>query len=517
MCQGLNGHMPKFNNEICENGMTFEDCELAILRHAVDVSEETAKKRTVNTEPIRRMIRVLEDFLVKKKLVCYGGTAINNILPKEAQFYDNDVEIPDYDFYSPTPMEDAIELSNIYHKEGYTDVEAKAGVHYGTFKVYVNFIPIADITLLPEAIFTNIRKEAISIAGILYAPPNFLRMNMYLELSRPLGDVSRWEKVLKRLTILNKYYPLNVPYNCSAVDFQRKMDDISLDNGDSTKKGVSLQETIYFTIRNSFMDQGVIFFGGYASSLYGKFMPAKQRKMVKNVPDFDVIAEEPERVTTIIQERLKDIGVNNVSVLEHKSIGEIIPKHYEIRVGKDILAHVYEPVACHSYNEITVSGRTVRVGSIDTLLTFYLAFVYVNLPYYYKDRIMCMCKFLFDVQQQNRLNQTGILKRFSVKCIGKQPTLVDIRAEKTEKFKELGANRKSREYQMWFLKYNPADPKGTVQGTDKGTDKAKPVKNQTAKVSNTNIVNKTKSKKHTKKNKTYKSKAIQLLERLGQV
>ena len=32
-------------------------------------------------------------------------------------------------------------------------------------------------------------------------PPNYLRMAMYLELSRPDGDVSRWEKVLKRLTL----------------------------------------------------------------------------------------------------------------------------------------------------------------------------------------------------------------------------------------------------------------------------------------------------------------------------
>ena len=34
-------------------------------------------------------------------------------------------------------------------------------------------------------------------------------MSAYLELSRPFGDVSRWEKVLKRLTLLNKHYPLN--------------------------------------------------------------------------------------------------------------------------------------------------------------------------------------------------------------------------------------------------------------------------------------------------------------------
>ena len=37
-------------------------------------------------------------------------------------------------------MEDAIELADIYYKEGFTEVEAKAGMHFGTYKVYVNFI-----------------------------------------------------------------------------------------------------------------------------------------------------------------------------------------------------------------------------------------------------------------------------------------------------------------------------------------------------------------------------------------
>ena len=74
--------------------------------------------------------------------------------------------------------------------------------------MFVNFIPVADITYLAPPIFKKISKHAIRVAGIKYSPPNFLRMLMYLELSRPNGNVDRWEKVLKRLTLLNKHYPL---------------------------------------------------------------------------------------------------------------------------------------------------------------------------------------------------------------------------------------------------------------------------------------------------------------------
>ena len=99
----------KYKTKICEDRMTFQECELAILRHAVDASEEQARAVGVRNEKIDRIIEILEEFLVRKKLVCYGGTAINNILPKEAQFYNREMEIPDYDFYSVHALEDAKE------------------------------------------------------------------------------------------------------------------------------------------------------------------------------------------------------------------------------------------------------------------------------------------------------------------------------------------------------------------------------------------------------------------------
>ena len=50
-----------------------------------------------------------------------------------------------------------------------------------------------------------------------YSSPTFLRMAMFLELSRPAGDVSRWEKVIKRLSLLNKHYPMRGK-NCDILE-----------------------------------------------------------------------------------------------------------------------------------------------------------------------------------------------------------------------------------------------------------------------------------------------------------
>ena len=432
--------------KICDKSMNFQECELAILRLAVDKAEEKMGKRVVQSDDIKKIIVILENFIKKKNLIAYGGTAINNILPKEDQFYNKEVEVPDYDCFTMDGLNDAIELADLYYKEGFTDVEAKAGQHHGTFKVYVNYMAIADLTNLPKEIFASLKKEAIRVAGILYAPPNFLRMSMYLELSRPAGDISRWEKVLKRLTVLNKHYP-TTSINCNEVDFQREMDD------------KTHEDEIYDCVKNTLINQGVVFFGGFAISMYSQYMPKHLKHKLEKIADFDVLSHDPETTCEIVKERLKDTGIKNVKVTKRANIGEIVPVHYEIKVGNDIIAFIYEPIGCHSYNVINIKGQKVKIATIDTMLSFYLAFLYTNRPYYteFSDRILCMSKFLFDVQQKNRLSQRGLLKRFSITCYGHQQSVEEMRAEKAAKYKELHDKKGTDEYAEYFLSYKPED------------------------------------------------------------
>ena len=442
-------------NSTCPPDLSFEDCELHILRSAVDEAEEAQGKKMTNSSDVQKIILVVENFLKKKNLICYGGTAINNILPKKDQFYDKELEIPDYDFFSSSALEDAKELANIYYGSGFEEVEAKSGQHFGTYKVFVNFIPVADITSIPEELYKKLKQEAKRVNGIMYAPPNYLRMAMYLELSRPAGDVSRWEKVLKRLSILNKRYPINGK-NCDAVEFQRKMQDAK--NSD----------VVYDVVKQTLMDQGCVFFGGFALSLYSKYLPRKITKSVEKNPDFDVLSEEPEMVAEILKERLTEVGIKRVKIQKLPGIGEIISPHYEIIVGEDTVAMIYEPLACHSYNVITHNGNDVYVATIDTMLSFYLAFLYVgDFAYNYDpERVYCMSHYLFEVQQKNRLNQKGLLKRFSLNCVGHQETIEEIRAKKSNKFVELKNKKNTKEYEEWFLRYRP------VEMQKKGDNKA---------------------------------------------
>ena len=100
----------------CDKNMTFEECELAVLRSSVDKMEKKTGRKKINDPDIKEIIRIVEDFLKLSKRVCYGGTAINNILPLQDQFYDKTTELPDYDFFSPEPLKDAKKLADIYYE-----------------------------------------------------------------------------------------------------------------------------------------------------------------------------------------------------------------------------------------------------------------------------------------------------------------------------------------------------------------------------------------------------------------
>ena len=613
------------SNHRGDKNVSFEEKELEILRNAVDLVEKRKGEKVTQDPKVQEIISIVEKFIADKKLVCYGGTAINNILPEDAQFYNKDIELPDYDFYSNNALDHAKELADIYYKAGYEDVEAKSGVHHGTYKVFVNFTGIADITNMESDLFKAISRDAIIKKNIRYAPPDFLRMAMYLELSRPDGDVSRWEKVQKRLTLLNTHYPLK-GYNCDKIEYQRGFDQANASNtgevsisktrsrsasrsasrsrtvkrgggsgsakaekrkavnqiirkyhdlskymkhlyhsvssheetiGDfkysveedklthrykliatyerlfskddsfvlysmkareldtdatptptpsksprsrsptvvsdrnqkeeysvdkthvsySSNREKELVETnIYNIVRDVFIKNRAVFFGGYANILYSRYMPKHQRRIIQKIPDFDILSEDPRELCEEVVRELTAHNYKDVKYTKHAGVGEVISEHYDIRVGDEVIAFLYKPLACHSYNTIRIHsggdgrgrGESIRIATIDTMLSFYLAFIYADRVYYDINRILCMSQFLFDVQQHNRLKQTGLLRRFSINCYGKQPTLESMRFEKTKKYEELKGKRNSREFEEWFLRYIPYENVGNKKST-KGT------------------------------------------------
>jgi len=436
----------KLSTKITSNNNTNEKIE-EIIEKAVEEIEYIQGKSLVNSPTIKKILDILENFIKSKKLIIYGGTAVNNILPKKFQFYDKTIELPDYDMYSTNALEDAKELADIYFKNGFEFVEAKSGFHFGTYKVFVNFFGIADITNIDQQIFNNISKEAIIIQGIRYCPVNFLKMGMYYELSKPKGDVSRWEKVYTRLNILNSVYPPKY-IDKKCINYTRK--EIIEKN-----KYKHISNSIFHILSN----YDVVFIGLKAIMMISK-QSTKNIEFLSNASSYDILCYNPMKILKDVKVELeKKFGLKNIKIEKKHNIGEILPNHYFLLIDNTILIFAYQENACYSYNTVKINKKTYKIGTIDTVLYFYYAFLYVNKPYYDKKRLLCLANLLFEIQKEDILKQTGLLKRFVPTCYGNEKTLEDAKKEKYEKKQELLKNEDKEELRKMFFKYDPKNEK----------------------------------------------------------
>lgn len=377
---------------------------------------ETENNRVAAKDPgTVTSLAVVKDFLKEHRVLCYGGTAINNLLPKKDQFYNPEEDVPDYDFFSKTPQAHSVVIANQLRKKGIAAVEVKPGMHLGTFKVFADFTGVADITQLDEEIFDRLWEEAEVREGIHYVPVNFLRMSMYLELSRPHGDVSRWEKVYSRLQLLNKAHPTTCKKNIA-----KKHEELT----DEQQKGVL----------RLLKNEPIVLLSVSAAEIH----------LDKNwtIP-IGLLAEREtiERLTK----------GENVEVNEEN---DILPRRTYVMNddGTKSLFRFYETTACHSYHEM---DNGVRVASIPTTLQFFFAYLYSGAQEDNVANVLCIAQRLVDIASSKAKRRFEILT--PKECIGIQESFVQMKRNKAELFEELGKDRSSKKFLENFFTYNPDD------------------------------------------------------------
>lgn len=372
---------------------------------------ENDKKAAAN--PVtKQSLSIVHQFLKTHPVMCYGGTAINNLLPPEDRFYDPETTVPDYDFYSKTPQEHAMFLANQLSAAGVASVEVKPGMHLGTFKVFADYEGVADITHLDKDIFDRLWDENVVVDGIHYVTPNFLRMSMYLELSRPQGDVSRWKKVYQRLLLLNKHYPLVCP-----------MEEEPSEQENENRKEIELFLKKY----------NVVLLGITASQIHEGKGPKWSTPVT--------ILAEPETLAKLAEghKTEKEIG------------SEILPSHVDILDEKgNIMVRVHETAACHSYHEM---ANGIKVASIPTMLQFVFAYMYSGIHEDEITHLMCVAQRLVDLANNKEKRRYALLT--PIDCLGTQETLIDMKKHKAELYNKLSTNKSSAEFLKYFFSYNP--------------------------------------------------------------
>lgn len=383
-----------------------------IVRIAEELELEN-NRRMANDPLVKTALRVVEDFLKSHPVLCYGGTAINNLLPPEDRFYDPKVEIPDYDFFSRTPQEHAMFLANNLKQAGIKNIDVKPGIHLGTFKVFADFEGVADITELEPRVFDKLWDENVVRDKIHYVSPNFLRMSMYLELSRPRGDVSRWKKVYERLLLLNKHYPLV----CDKSKAEGHAE------ADAEHKRA---------LRKLLLEEPVILLGATASEVH----------MYKEFTTPAMLLAEKETI-----ERLT--AGKKTKFYEGTEI--LPPLTNVIEEDGSVQFKFYETTACHSYHSIPKGGK---VASIPTILQFFFSYIYsANGSPENIANTLCIAQRLMDLAAHKPKRRFEILT--PKECIGIQETKTDIRKHKSVLYEELSKNKSSPDFIRYFFTYNP--------------------------------------------------------------
>ena len=413
--------------------------QLNALKDYADAAEELQGYEIAHNPEILYSLDIIEQFLRRKGRVCYGGTAINALLPKSLKFYDKDKTLPDYDFYTPDLEGDIHDLLTMLEKAGFKEVNQRIGIHEGTKKILVNFMPVADISLIDKKLYTTIYKRSVVKEGIHYCDPDFLRMLMYLEISRPKGQASRWEKVFERLTLLNTAFPFK---RSCAIETLAGKNYIPL----------HVREIVLRYI----IQHGRVLLGAEVAALYN--LATKYTKF--KTPSIDWFLKSRNFILFYSPDvKIDADALEGTLGLERKSypaLGDILGRRIVLSYKGVPIIGMIEENACHSYNtlHLRTEGKLL-IGSLDTLIMIYLWFSifaskdeyeYLGYP------ILCLCQKLVEMDailRKRDIQGKSPFPAFSLQCSGYQKGFATLLRDKArriqkEKGKEKGKTRKSR-------------------------------------------------------------------------
>lgn len=399
---------------------------------AISEAVEIRDQEFVDSPSLRKALQIVEAFLRKTHRICYGGMAINAHLPKSKKFYDFRKVLPDYDFFTPNPEEDVKNLVRTFEEEGFDEVSARVGMHEGTTKIFVNFTGVADITFMPQWMYTLLQKRAIQDDGIQYVDADFLRMNMYLELSRPRGEVERWDKVYKRLVLLNSLE--NAQHKKCGRTYNSKTTHVPRD--------------IHIQLIEYLSKHGLIYLGAELLKVYETPKSLQHAHILRSTTPVMAIAELPEIHVLSMKQLLHSYDPSlRLQTVRWSALGELVPEMYGLSLNDRIIFLVAQEKFCHAYNQVKLGkGKELKIAALDTAITMFYTLTFVRgLEGFVPKSLHCFANELVDISRKTRdVGKPGVFPLFPVTCQGHQPSKPTLLREKVKRIAEMKKKSKTR-------------------------------------------------------------------------
>ena len=413
----------------------------------LDTVVKEAQKRIDYTiahdKDLLKAIEIVERFLRKRKRVCYGGQAINALLPTTHKFYDEKTDVPDYDFFTPDAKGDIDELIHLLEEEEF-EVSKKVGIHEGTIKLMVNFNEVADVSQMNPRAFSVLQRRAKSVDGILYSDEDFLRMLMYLELSRPRGQVDRWHKVYERLLLLNRVYGTDTCEEKIRTDRRVQEED----------RGRILE----FCMKH----KRVLGSPECIELMQSKQARGSMDSLVRRGGQVILFSDQAQ----LDAEDLRDILEKGTRVEYYPAVIDDIFSVYILSRRKVPLAMIVQETACHAYSNLIIDNKAeMRIGTPDLLLHLYYSILIFGKKEktFFQNSLRCLLQKLHMLEWEGRNRPSALVPTFGLRCSGHQKGFATLLRERVERAKAEGEKGKTRKAKNKNKNTNTKNNKGKTR------------------------------------------------------
>lgn len=463
--------------------------DVKLLEDNIDEIKKNADLlRLAKVEPTKDklwdIIYTVRDFVIEKKRKIYGGFALNklieNVAPEDKFYDDENIDDWDFDFYSPEPINDAIEIANRLFAKGYKHVRAQEAQHDETYKVFAETKDCADISYVPRNIYNHMPFNIIN--GLCLTGPHFMMIDYFRILTDPLTSYFRLEKSFYRLTLMAKHYPL--PHNTSTIDVEQPERDL---------------DVAFNTVHNFLIDrESCIVIGMYVYNYLIKESTINERhkniKRSKNknknksntmtkidysdINCYEVISTEYKRdareLIILLIEKFKynsKVTEDRITYEENYPFFQFLGYSVNIYFDNEIICKMYHynnrctpyfdvpPLYFHKSSYIEYPGK-IRIGTFATIMMYNLINIMrarsnndnytKNLYYTMISHIIEMKNYFFEKTKKNIMDKT-LFQEFILVCIGNMMTP---QMEKQERiYRKIQAGKK------YTFSYNPENEK----------------------------------------------------------
>jgi hypothetical protein len=375
--------------------------------------ESIADKQVKHIEEMQYMkyntyFKQVVAILRKEKVLLYGGTAINSLLPKKYKFYP-EASLPDIDIFARNAKKVATRIVRIFEERGHKYASMREALHENTFKVFIEGVQILDITHVDAATYKILAKgKKKTDIGLYTTNPEFLRMTLHQLMSQPF-DAYRWPKVYERIQNFYTAFPIKA---CKDLTFKK----------------FHIDADIVATFREWVNTKKYIYVDG-----------AEVRKMYFNIPsiaddDRKSILVTGDNVATIAQEfiallpkALRDTYGISVSDVSSHNDTLMSPYVYITQHGKRIFG-IFSVNTCTSY----VKKDTLRIASFHTLCSFFLRLTFIE-PSVSSHQCMSQNLGIVQVDMIKHPTKKKVLEQFVLECYGPHEGQITLRRKQLER------------------------------------------------------------------------------------